>query len=138
MATISKATERQIVYDTVETCFDLDGCTLDQAANMILETKERLAKKYPNYIEFSFDYHYSGYDGGYDINIVVRRFENDKENNARIKREQEEKEKKRAAKERSEQKARVVLMKTEANERKLLQELLERYPDMNESLTKQK
>ena len=131
-------TKRKVVQETVYTDFSLEGLTLEQGSWEIINIAQKLRDKHPQAIDFLFDYSYYGYDGGHDVNILMTRFENDKEYNARIQKEQKAKEKRKKAKQASEERARKILMETEAKERKLLQELLERYPDMNESLTKQK
>lgn len=129
-------TKRKVVEETVHTDFDLDGLTLEQGSWEIINTLQNLRVKYPQAIDFRFDYSYYGYDGGHDINIIMTRFENDKEYNLRVQKENKEKERRKKAKQTSEERARKILMESEAKERKLLQELLDRYPDMNKTLTK--
>lgn len=129
-------TKRKVIEETVYTDFDLDGLTLEQGSSVILETLESFRAKHPQAIDFRFYYSYYGYDGGHDINILMTRFENDKEYNLRVEKEKKEKERRKRAKQASEERARKILMENEAKERKLLQELLDRYPDMNKTLTK--
>ena len=120
-------TKRKVVEETVYTEFDLDGLTLEQGSWEIINTLQKLRDKHPQAIDFRFDYTYYGYE------IIMTRFENDKEYNLRVEKERKAKEKRKKAKQASEERARKILMENEDKERKLLQELLDRYPDMNKN-----
>ena len=114
--------------DSVDITCLIDDNSLDEAICRLTSLRDTYKEECTTLnrtTKFNFD-HY-GYDGGFDAYIDVWREENDIEYNARIAHEEQIKKNKREAEQKKKDKARAILLATEAEERALLAQLQEKY-----------
>ncbi len=107
-----------------------DGRSFDEAIEQIREAKEHWHKKYADSEDIKLSVEYAGYDGGYELHLMVYRYESDKEFEKRKAAAEKAKLAKQERERKAKEKAHKLLLATEAEEKALLKELQAKYGEV--------
>ena len=105
----------------------LDGQSFDGAIEELKELEQHFKKKYPKAIKLYLDISSYGYDGGVECYLMVERLEYDSEFTKRVASAEKAKLAKEERQRKAEEKARALILDTEAKEKELLKQLQAKY-----------
>lgn len=107
-----------------------DGRSFDEAIEQIREAKEHCHKKYADAEDIKLSVEYAGYDGGYELRLMVYRYESDKEFEKRKAAAEKAKLAKQERERKAKEKAQALLLASEADEKELFKKLQAKYGEV--------
>lgn len=107
-----------------------DDRSFDEAIKQLHEAKEHWHKKYAGAEDIKLSVERAGYDGGYEIYLMVYRYESDKEFEKRKAAAEKAKLAKEERERKAKEKAHKLLLATEAQEKELLKKLQAKYGEV--------